>query len=175
MLQQLMCIQKIFVTAHHLLSFHFQLPEMYLLRIRDSLRSCSQLGRYVITIHEHQAEYRQRKADGYVQPPIMANREFCPAISPLGCAEKAHAEDTADEGGGQEKHGQDLDHAQCSAVLMGSACYLCGFGGHLDVHLKYGGFSKTLQSESDQCSQTSASRWLTIAKPSLTPILDLSL
>ena len=27
----------------------------------------------------------------------------------------------------------------------------------------------------DRCSQTSASRWFTIAKPSLTPILDLSL
>lgn len=86
----------------------------------------------------------------------MAHREFCLAISALGCAEKAHAEDTADEGGGQEKHGQNLDDAQCSAVLMGSTCDLGGFGGHFDVHLE-GGVQLDV-SEPNECSQTSASR-----------------
>lgn len=66
-------------------------------------------------------------------------------ISPLGSVEKAHAKDTADEGGGQEKHRQDLDHSQCPAVLMGSASDLCGFGRHSDIHLE-GSVSKSCQS-----------------------------
>lgn len=65
----------------------------------------------------------------------MANHEGCLAIGPLRRAEEAHAEDAADEGGGQEKHGQDLDDAQCSAVLMGSMCDLRGFGSHSEIHL----------------------------------------
>ena len=39
----------------------------------------------------------------------MADRKDSLAIGPLGSTEKAHAKDTADEGGGQEKNRQDLD------------------------------------------------------------------
>ena len=128
-----------------MLSIRFQLTERYLLRIRATFISRPQLRHDIVTAHKHQAENRQRKADGYIQPPIMADREFCLAIRPLGCAEEAHTEDAADEGGGQEKHRQDLNDAQRPAVLMGRACYLCGFGSHLDVHLKGGGgVSRTL-------------------------------
>lgn len=52
----------------------------------------------------------------------MANGEGCLAIFVLGRAEEAHAKDTADEGGRQEKHGQDLDVSKRSAVLMGRTC-----------------------------------------------------
>ena len=52
----------------------------------------------------------------------MADGEGCLAIFVLGRTEKAHAEDTADEGGRQEKHGQDLDVSKRSAVLMGRTC-----------------------------------------------------
>ena len=77
----------------------------------------------------------------------MADCEDCLAISALGRAEEAHAEDAADEGGGQEKHRQDLDDSQCAAVLMRGVRNLCGFGRHCDVHL--GGIivSKTLPSQ----------------------------
>lgn len=57
-------------------------------------------------------------------------------MSVLTRAKEAHAENTADEGGGQKKHRQNLDVSQCSAVLMGSTCDLCGFTSHSKIHLK---------------------------------------
>ena len=49
----------------------------------------------------------------------MADGEGCLAIFVLGGTEEAHSKDTADKGGRQEKHGQDLDVSERSAVLMG--------------------------------------------------------
>ena len=154
-------------------SLRFQLAQRCHLHIQRGVSSRFQLGCYTEVAHGQQAQHRQGNAYRYVPPPITANRKDCPAIIALGCAEEAHAKDTADERGGQEKRTQNLDDAQRSAVLMGSTGDLGGFGCHFEVHLR-GSVSEMLPSM-DGCSQTSASRWLTIAKPSLTPIFDLSI
>ena len=116
------------------LSFFFQLTPTDSLQISGPGPSRSR--QQIPTTHKPQAQNRQRNANCHVQPPIVTNHKGHLAVNALGRAEKAHAKDAADEGRRQEKHRQDLDDSQSSAVLMGGASDLGGFGGHFDVHLE---------------------------------------
>lgn len=88
----------------------------------------------------------------------MADRKDCFPMRVLTRAKEAHAKDTADEGGGQKKHRQNLDVSQCSAVLMGSTCDLCGFASHFKIYLRDSISDTEPATKWDRCSQTSASR-----------------
>ena len=89
-----------------LLSFFFQLTPTDSLHISGlgASRPSFPIRQHVPTSHKPQAQDRQRNANRHVQPPILAYQQGRLAVSALGCAEKAHAEDAADERGGQEKH-----------------------------------------------------------------------
>lgn len=123
-------------TPSRLLSFFFQLAPIASLQISGPVPSRPR--QQIPTTHKPQARNRQRNANRHVQPPILANHKGHLAVNALGGAEEAHAEDAADEGGWEEKHREDLDDSQSSAVLMGGASDLGGFGGHFDVHLEGG-------------------------------------
>lgn len=88
----------------------------------------------------------------------MADSKDCLPMCVLTRAKEAHAKDTADEGGGQKKHRQDLDVSQCSAVLMGSTCDLCGFASHFKIDLRDSISDPEPGTMWDRCSRTSASR-----------------
>ena len=54
----------------------------------------------------------------------------------MGGAEEAHAEDAADERGGQEKHRENLNDSWSAAVLIEDVSDLGEFDNHFDVHLE---------------------------------------